>query len=113
MKLDPATYETWEPGDLRPALPHIASPTLVLRGAESIVTSTEGLLALANGLPSREVREIKSGSHMLLLDGRKCASHRGHTLVEVLYLPAGHERVEVHPHKGDGHRNRDGRPSVR
>jgi len=68
MKLDPATYETWEPGDLRPALPHIAPPTLVLRGAESIVTSTEGLAALANGLPSREVREIKSGSHMLLLE---------------------------------------------
>src|SRR2546422_1047192 len=41
---------------------------LVPRGAESIVTSTEGLAALANGLPSREVREIKSGSHMLLLE---------------------------------------------
>ena len=68
MKLDPATYETWEPGDLQPALPHIAPPTLVLRGAESIVTSTEGLAALANGLPSREVREIKGGSHMLLLE---------------------------------------------
>jgi len=68
MKLDPATYETWEPGDLRPALPHIAPPTLVLRGAESIVTSTEGLAALANGLPSREVCEIKGGSHMLLLE---------------------------------------------
>ena len=68
MKLDPATYETWEPGDLRPVLSHIALPTLVLRGAESIVTSTEGLTALANGLPSREVREIKGGSHMLLLE---------------------------------------------
>src|SRR2546430_16491166 len=68
MKLDPATYETWEPGDLRPALPHIAPPTLVLRGAESIVTSREGLVALANGLPSREVREINGGSHMLLLE---------------------------------------------
>jgi pimeloyl-ACP methyl ester carboxylesterase len=42
MKLDPATYATWEPGDLRPALPHVASPTLVLRGAESIVTSAGG-----------------------------------------------------------------------
>ena len=42
--------------------------TLVLRGAESIVTSTEGLAALANGLASREVREIKGGSHMLLLE---------------------------------------------
>ncbi|MFQ5946849.1 MAG: alpha/beta fold hydrolase [Anaerolineae bacterium] len=68
MKLDPATYETWEPGDLRADLPNIACPTLVLRGAESIVTSTEGLMALANGLPSCEVREIKGGSHMLLLE---------------------------------------------
>src|SRR3989442_5963794 len=68
MKLDPETYGTWEPGDLRPALPGIAAPTLVLRGAESIVTSTEGLAALADGLSNREVREIKGGSHMLLLE---------------------------------------------
>src|SRR5207247_3197856 len=44
MKLDPATYETWEPANLRPALPPITPPTLLLPGAESIVTSTEGLL---------------------------------------------------------------------
>jgi pimeloyl-ACP methyl ester carboxylesterase len=68
MKLDPATYGTWEPGDLRPDLPKIACPTLVLRGAESIVTSAEGLMALSNGLPNREVREITGGSHMLLLE---------------------------------------------
>jgi len=68
MKLDPATYESWEPGDLRPALPKIACPTLVIRGAESIVTSAEGLTALSDRLPSREVREINGGSHMLLLE---------------------------------------------
>ena len=68
MKLDPATYGTWEPGDLRPVLPQIAIPTLILRGAESIVTSAEGLAALVEGLPNREVREIKGGSHMLLLE---------------------------------------------
>lgn len=68
MKLDPATYGTWEPGDLRPVLPQIAVPTLILRGAESIVTSAEGLAALVEGLPNREVREIKGGSHMLLLE---------------------------------------------
>ena len=68
MKLDPATYESWEPGDLRPVLPQIATPTLVLRGAESIVTSAEGLTALVEGLPNREVREVKGGSHMLLLE---------------------------------------------
>jgi pimeloyl-ACP methyl ester carboxylesterase len=68
MKLDPATYATWEPGDLRPTLPQISTPALVLRGGDSIVTSAEGMTALADGLPTREVREIKGGSHMLLLE---------------------------------------------
>jgi pimeloyl-ACP methyl ester carboxylesterase len=68
MKLDPSTYGTWEPGDLRPTLPHIATPTLVLRGSESIVTSTEGVTALVDGLPNHELREIKGGSHMLVLE---------------------------------------------
>jgi pimeloyl-ACP methyl ester carboxylesterase len=68
MKLDPATYGTWEPGDLRPALPAISTPTLVLRGADSIVTSSEGLTALTDGLRDHELREIKGGSHMLLLE---------------------------------------------
>ena len=68
MKLDPATYGTWEPGDLRSILPNIATPTFVLRGAESIVTSAEGTADLSNGLPNREVQEIKGGSHMLLLE---------------------------------------------
>jgi magnesium chelatase accessory protein len=68
MKLDPATYETWEPGDLGPALPKIASPTLILRGSDSIVTSSDGVAALAVGLPNNEVQEITGGSHMLLLE---------------------------------------------
>jgi pimeloyl-ACP methyl ester carboxylesterase len=68
MKLDPQTYATWEPGDLRPTLPKISTPTLVLRGGDSIVTSAEGMTALAEGLPNRQLREIKGGSHMLLLE---------------------------------------------
>ena len=68
MKLDPATYATWEPGDLRPLLAKIPTPTLVLRGADSIVSTTEGTAALADGLPDRDVREIKGGSHMLVLE---------------------------------------------
>jgi pimeloyl-ACP methyl ester carboxylesterase len=68
MKLDPGTYGTWEPGDLRPHLPRVTCPTLVLRGADSIVTSAEGVTALSTGLPSCEVREIKGGSHMVLLE---------------------------------------------
>jgi len=68
MKLDPATYATWEPGDLRPLLAAVQCPTLVLRGADSIVTSAEGIAALKSGLPDHEVREIPGGSHMLLLE---------------------------------------------
>ncbi len=68
MKLDPQTYATWEPGDLRPTLPQISTPTLVLRAGDSIVTSAEGMTALADGLRNRELREIKGGSHMLLLE---------------------------------------------
>ena len=71
MKLDPQTYATWEPGDLQPTLPEISTPTLVLRGGDSIVTSAEGMTALADGLPNRQVREIKGGSHMLLLEHPK------------------------------------------
>jgi pimeloyl-ACP methyl ester carboxylesterase len=68
MKLDPRTYERWEPGDLRPVLPRITCPTLVLRGGDSVVSSPEGVASLEAGLPSREVREIQGGSHMLLLE---------------------------------------------
>lgn len=68
MKLDSATYATWEPGDLRPCLPRVTRPTLIVRGADSIVTSAEGLAALSSGLPGCQVRELKGGSHMLLLE---------------------------------------------
>jgi len=68
MKLDPATFATWEPGDLRPELTRITCPTLVLRGAASLVSSPEGLADLQRRLPRCEVREIPGGSHLLLLE---------------------------------------------
>ena len=68
MKLDSGTYGEWEPGDLRPFLPQIGIPTLVLRGADSIVTSAEGIATLAEGLANHEIREVKRGSHMLVLE---------------------------------------------
>ncbi len=68
MKLDPATYATWEPGDLRPDLPNIPTPTLVLRGTASIGSSSDGLIALGKALPRCELREIQGGSHLLLLE---------------------------------------------
>jgi pimeloyl-ACP methyl ester carboxylesterase len=74
MKLDPATYGTWEPGDLRPSLPAIPCPTLVLRGSESIVTSAEGTAALTGGLRRHELREVEGASHMLPLEYPKVAA---------------------------------------
>lgn len=68
VKLDPATFAAWEPGDLRPELPRIACPTLVLRGAASLVSSPEGLADLQRRLPRCGVREISGGSHLLLLE---------------------------------------------
>lgn len=68
LKLDPRTYATWEPGDLRPALPRVTCPTLVLHGAESRVSSPEGLTALQRGLPHATLRGIPGGSHLLLLE---------------------------------------------
>ncbi|HLC42283.1 MAG TPA: alpha/beta hydrolase [Methylomirabilota bacterium] len=68
MKLDPATYATWEPGDVRAELPYIACPTLVLRGALSTVSSPEGLATLRSALPRCHVSEIAGGSHLLLLE---------------------------------------------
>lgn len=68
MKLDPATYATWEPGDLTPLLGAVRCPTLILRGGESIVTSAEGTSALTGGLPDHELQEVAGGSHMLLLE---------------------------------------------
>ena len=74
MRLDPGTYASWEPGDLRSSLTRVSCPTLILRGADSIVTSPEGIADLTTGLPHNEVREIKGGSHMLLLEEPKAAA---------------------------------------
>jgi pimeloyl-ACP methyl ester carboxylesterase len=74
MKLDPATYATWEPGDLTPLLPAVRCPALVVRGGESIVTTAEGTVALRRGLPDHEFREVAGGSHMLLLEQPEVAA---------------------------------------
>lgn len=77
MKLDPATYATWEPGDLRPSLPRVACPTLVLRGADRIVTSVEGLTALSTGLPRRRSGDKGREPHAVArASGGSRAGHR-------------------------------------
>jgi pimeloyl-ACP methyl ester carboxylesterase len=68
QKLDPATFATWEPGDLRPILHNIACPTLVVRGGDSSVLSSTGLEELVAGLPRGRGLTIPGTSHLLLLE---------------------------------------------
>lgn len=68
QKLDPATFATWEPGDLRPLLARIPCPTLVVRGGDSPVMSPAGFAALVAGIPGASGVEIPGTSHMLLLE---------------------------------------------
>jgi pimeloyl-ACP methyl ester carboxylesterase len=66
-KLDPATYATWDPGDVCPLLARIGCPTLILVGEASAVSSAAGLEALRSGLLRSEVHRIAGASHLLLL----------------------------------------------
>jgi pimeloyl-ACP methyl ester carboxylesterase len=68
MKLDPQVYATFEPGDLRPLLPRIEIPVLVLRGGKSIVLTDAGVADLEAGLPRCEVAVIDEVSHMMMLE---------------------------------------------
>jgi len=68
MKLDPATYATWEPGDLRADVAKIVLPTLVLRGAASRGSSAAGAQMLRAALPNGTLREFDGASHLLLLE---------------------------------------------
>jgi len=68
MKLDPQVYATFAPDDLRPLLPRIECPVLILRGGASIVMTDEGLADLRAGLPCSEVAVIPDASHMMVLE---------------------------------------------
>jgi pimeloyl-ACP methyl ester carboxylesterase len=68
MKLDPQVYATFAPEDLRPLLPRIDVPVLVLRGGESIVLTDAGVADLKDGLPRCEVAIVKDSSHMMMLE---------------------------------------------
>ena len=68
MKLDPQVYATFAPEDLRPLLPRIDAPVLVLRGGESIVLTDAGVSDLKAGLPHCEVAIVKDASHMMMLE---------------------------------------------
>jgi pimeloyl-ACP methyl ester carboxylesterase len=68
MKLDPQAYATFSPEDLRPLLPRIACPVLILRGGASIVMTDEGLADLRAGLAQSELAVIPEASHMMVLE---------------------------------------------
>jgi len=68
LKLDPQTYATWSPGDLRPLLPLVNIPALVLRGGSSIVSSDQGVAELRAGLPRVTCAVVEAGSHYFPLD---------------------------------------------
>jgi len=56
---------TW---DVRPLLPRITVPVLVLRGGESIVMSEQGYRDLLNGLPNARGEVVFGATHQLHLD---------------------------------------------
>jgi pimeloyl-ACP methyl ester carboxylesterase len=68
VKFDPQTYATWKPGDLRPLLPLVDLPALVIRAGSSLVSSVEGFDALRTGFPKATPVVIDGGTHFVPLD---------------------------------------------
>jgi len=68
VKLDPQTYATWNPGDLRPLLPLVDIPALVIRAADSLVSSVQGFDELKTGFPRAHGEVVEGGTHFVPLD---------------------------------------------
>jgi pimeloyl-ACP methyl ester carboxylesterase len=68
MKLDPQVYATFAPGDLRPLLPRIECPVLIVRGGESAVSTDDGIADLQAGLRRSELAVVPGVSHMMMLE---------------------------------------------
>lgn len=68
LKLDPQTYATWRPEDLRPLLPLVDIPALVIRGGASNVSSEQGFAELIAGFPRARGEVIEGGTHFVPLD---------------------------------------------
>jgi 3-oxoadipate enol-lactonase len=68
VKLDPQTYATWSPGDLRPLLPLVDLPALVIRAGDSIVSSVQGFEELRAGLPQATCAVVEGATHFIPLD---------------------------------------------
>jgi pimeloyl-ACP methyl ester carboxylesterase len=68
VKLDPRTYASWAPGDLRPLLPLVDIPALVIRAADSGVSSVQGFEELKTGFLRARGEVVEGGTHFVPLD---------------------------------------------
>jgi pimeloyl-ACP methyl ester carboxylesterase len=68
VKLDPRTYASWEPGDLRPLLPLVDIPAMIIRAADSGVSSVQGFEELKTGFPRARGEVVEGGTHFVPLD---------------------------------------------
>jgi pimeloyl-ACP methyl ester carboxylesterase len=68
LKLDPETYATWAPGDLRPQLPLVEAPALIVRGGASNVSSLPGFQELVRGFRRSRGEVVDGGTHLVPLD---------------------------------------------
>jgi pimeloyl-ACP methyl ester carboxylesterase len=65
LNLDPATYSSWEPENLEPHLGSITCPVMIVRGADSRVTTEEGAERLRKGLPRSRLITVENAGHFL------------------------------------------------
>lgn len=89
QKFDQAFLANIERWDARPLLPHIAVPTLVLRGADSYVNTEEGYEALLRLIPGAFGRRIPGASHQLHLDASAAVAQAIASFVAETAAPKG------------------------
>lgn len=63
LAYDPATLRDWGPYDLRPVLPLLDLPVLIVRGAETNVMTEAGQADLRKGLRRVDVAVVPGGHH--------------------------------------------------
>jgi pimeloyl-ACP methyl ester carboxylesterase len=74
-KADREALRQFEQVDLRPLLPRVACPALVMRGAESRVMRREAELAMASSLPLGRFVEVAGAGHQLILEQPAATAH--------------------------------------
>jgi pimeloyl-ACP methyl ester carboxylesterase len=61
--------ELWEHFDLRPLLPRLTMPTLVIAGEQDFITGPVSAAELAEGIPSAETVLMPGVGHMIFVEG--------------------------------------------